>query len=147
MVHKVYTVHANSLSKKLNESVFSWRLRPGLSRLMLILSRNTQFLREILVFSFFIVLNADAWTMLYSRNLSGHYNSSWSAHFPMRFLSLTRLAHFYPFVSSDPFPTGIQFTPVPSVDLSISLTSVPFVRIQSSSSFKVDFELVADAFE
>ena len=64
----------------------------------------------------------------------------------MRSFSFTRLAHFYPFVSSDPFPTGVQFTPVPSVDLSVSLTSVPFVRIQSSSSFKVDFEWVADAF-
>ena len=82
---------------------------------MLILSQNTQFLREILVFSYFIGVNPDAWTMFYPRNLSGRYNSSWSAHFPF-----TRLAHFYPFVSSDPFPTGVQFTTVPSVELSVS---------------------------
>ena len=31
----------------------------------------------------------------------------------MRFLSLTRLAHFYPCVSSDPFPTGVHFLHCP----------------------------------
>ena len=43
---------------RLNDPLSS-RLLPGLSRLMLILSQNTHFSREILVFSFFIVLNAE----------------------------------------------------------------------------------------
>ena len=54
------------------------------------------------------------------RNISGQNNLSWSAHFPSRLHSFTRLAHFCQLVSSGPFPTGVPFTRFPSANSFVS---------------------------